>query len=85
MTQIKVVLANILVYFMSLFMILRQVAQQIEQLQRDFLWKGVRMMGGSIWWFGTGFALSSIKGLGLRNLDLMNKALLQDMETGACV
>lgn len=39
MTLIKAALASIPVYFMSIFVILSHLVNQIERLQRDFLWK----------------------------------------------
>lgn len=37
---IKVALANIPMYYMSLFKMFVYIAKKIEQLQRNFLWKG---------------------------------------------
>lgn len=39
-TLVKAMLASIQVYFLSLLVILRKVAQNIEKLQQNFLWSG---------------------------------------------
>lgn len=40
MILIKAVLANIPIYFMSLFNVPKLVALKFEELLREFLWKG---------------------------------------------
>lgn len=40
MTLLKAALANIPIYFMPLFNMPKSVAQKIEKLQREYLWKG---------------------------------------------
>ena len=76
-TLIKSTLANIPMYYMSLFKISIKVANRIEKLQCDFLWGGV----------GEEFKYHLVKwskvcspllagGLGLRKLVDFNRALL---------
>jgi hypothetical protein len=40
-TLIKGMLSAILTYFISLFMMLTHVANKLEKLQKDFLWRGM--------------------------------------------
>lgn len=78
-TLINAALASISVYFMSLFMIPGQVnqRQQIERLQGDILWKrGDDDRGLHLVAWDQVCILKPKGGLGLRKLDLMNKALL---------
>ena len=77
-------MTNLPVYFMSLFRMPRSVSSRLEKMQRDFLWGSssiekkiplikwenvcrCKMKGGG----GGG------GGLGIRSLNLMNKALLR--------
>ncbi len=39
--MIKGMLSAILTYFISLFMMLTHVANKLEKLQKDFLWRGM--------------------------------------------
>lgn len=78
-TLIKAVLSNIPVYYMSLLVMSRQVVIQSKRLQRDFfffLWGGERMTRGSTWWHGIAFSCLSIRGVGSKENELMNKVLL---------
>lgn len=78
MTQIRAALASILVYFMSIFKILGQVATQIERLQMDILWKGDADHKGQhlVAWDHV-CTCKPKGGLGLRKLSLMNKTRLR--------
>ena len=74
---IKSTLSNLPTYFLSLFSIPASVANQIEKLQRNFLWGG---FGDEpkihlVKW-ATVCAPISSGGLGIRNIRLFNKALL---------
>lgn len=73
----KSAMANIPVYFMSLFVIPSQIANQIEKLQRDFLWKGENEDRGLhlVAWDHV-CCPKSLGGLGLQRLHLVNKALI---------
>lgn len=76
-TFIKVVVASIPVYFMSLFVMPVHISNQIEKLQRDFLWRGgVDDRGLNLVAWDIVCSLKSCGGLGLRRLSLMNKALI---------
>lgn len=41
-TLIKAAISNVLVYYMSLFKMLRKVVMRLEKCQRDFVWEGGR-------------------------------------------
>ncbi|RVX00840.1 putative ribonuclease H protein [Vitis vinifera] len=76
LTLIRSTLSSLPVYFMSLFLLPRKVRMRLEKIQRDFLWGGGALdqrphLLGGIW-----FAGKKKGGLGVRNLALMNKALL---------
>lgn len=46
LTLIKASLASILIYYLSLFVMLVAVYKELEQIQRDFLWKKGREKSG---------------------------------------
>ncbi|WJZ83602.1 hypothetical protein VitviT2T_003270 [Vitis vinifera] len=76
-TLIKSTLASIPIYLLSLIRIPKAVAKRIERIQRDFLWGGGCLEGKAhlINWK----VVCSPKeegGLGIRKIDLLNKALL---------
>ena len=77
LTLILNTLSSMLIYFMSLFCMSRQVRLRLEKIKRDFLWGGgalVQKLHLVKW--KTVF-LEKMKGaLGVRNLFLMNVALL---------
>ena len=70
-------LSSLLIYFMFIFVIAKRVCRRLEKLQRDFLWEG-----GSL--ENKPHIVSWLKvckpkvegGLGIRNLSILNKALL---------
>jgi len=76
-TLIKSTLFNLLTYFLSLFPIPFNVASCIEKLHRDFLWEGVgeEFKYHLVSW-STICSPISQGGLGIRNLRIINKALL---------
>lgn len=76
-TLIKATLANIPVYFLSLFVIPTQVVLQIKKIQRDFLWNGGGNDKGLYLVVWDRVCSPKFKGgLGLRSMEVMNKALL---------
>ncbi|KAL6322779.1 hypothetical protein AAG906_019048 [Vitis piasezkii] len=77
LTLIRSTLSSLPVYFMSLFLLPRKVRMRLEKIQRDFLWGGgaLDQRPHLVRW--NLVCLERKKGgLGVRNLALMNKALL---------
>ncbi|RVX18713.1 putative ribonuclease H protein [Vitis vinifera] len=77
LTLIRSTLSSLPVYFMSLFLLPRKVRLGLEKIQRDFLWGGgaLEQRPHLVRW--NLVCLERKKGgLGVRNLALMNKALL---------
>ena len=77
LTLIRSTLSSLLIYFMSLFFLPRKVRLRLEKIQRDFLWGGgaLEQRPHLVRW--NLVCLERKKGgLGVRNLALMNKALL---------
>jgi hypothetical protein len=76
-TLIKSTLANLPMYFLSLFSLPASVGARIEKLQRDFLWGGI---GDEFKYHLVSWSkvcnLISESGLGIRNLVKFNLALL---------
>ena len=75
-TPIHSTLSSLPIYFMSLFCMLRLVGQRLGQIQRDFLWGGgaLERRPHLVSW---SVVLFTHKGsLRVRNLSLLNKALL---------
>ena len=77
LTLLKSMLFSLSTYFLSLFTIPKHVAERIEKLQCNFLWGGL----------GDGFkhhlvgwnivcSLLANGGLGVRRVDVINRALL---------
>ena len=65
------------IYFMSLFYLPRKVRLRLEKIQRDFLWGGGALEQRPHFVRWNLVCLERKKGgLGVRNLVLMNKALL---------
>ena len=75
-TLIKSTLSNLPTYFLSLFPILVEVANRIEQLQRNFLWSGMGDVKKThlVEWATVCTPLHS-GGLAIRSLRSFNKAL----------
>ena len=76
-TLIKSTLASIPIYQLSLFRMPKSVAKRLEKLQRDFLWGGGRMerkVHLIKWEVVCTHKVNG--GLGIRKIDLLNKALL---------
>ena len=75
-TLIKSTLSNLLTYFLSLFPIPVEVANRIEQLQRNFLWSGMGDVKKThlVKWATVCTPLHS-GGLAIRSLRTFNKAL----------
>ncbi|RVW27006.1 putative ribonuclease H protein [Vitis vinifera] len=76
-TLIKSTLASIPIYQLSLFRMPKLVAKRLEKLQRDFLWGGGRMER-KIHLINWEVVCTQKEngGLGIRKIDLLNKALL---------
>ena len=77
MTLIRSTLSSMPIYCMSLFHMPRSVSLRLERIQRDFLWGGgaLERMPHLVEW--SIVCLDKRKsGLGVRNLALLNKALL---------
>ncbi|RVW65604.1 putative ribonuclease H protein [Vitis vinifera] len=76
-TLIKSTLANLPVYQLSLFRMPKLVVKRLEKLQRDFLWGG-GSMERKIHLINWEVVCSQKEsgGLGIRKIDLLNKALL---------
>lgn len=76
-TLIKSTLSNLPTYFLSLFLLLANIASRIEKLQRDFLWGG---LGDEFKFHLVGWdrVCTPLRdgGLGVRNVRFFNKALL---------
>ena len=73
LTLLKSTLSTLLTYFLSLFTILTHVANKIERLQRDFLWRDSKTH--LVGWDKVCAPLEN-GGLGVRKLTTFNKALL---------
>ena len=77
LTLIWSTLSSLLVYFMPLFFLPRKVRLRLEKIQMDFLWGGGTL---EQWPHLVRWNLVCLErkkgGLGVRNLALMNKALL---------
>ena len=75
-TLIKSTLASIPIYLLSLIHIPKAVAKRIEKIQRDFLWGG--RLEGKVHLINWKVVCSPKEegGLGIRKIDLLNKALL---------
>ena len=77
LTLIKSTLSSLPIYFLSLFVILRRVCTRLEKIQRDFLWdsgaleKKLHLVN----WSSVSANMRQ-GGLGIRNLVVLNKALL---------
>ena len=77
LTLIWSTLSSMPVYFISLFYLLRKVRLRLEKIQRDFLWGGGALEQRPHFVRWNLACLERKKcGLGVRNLALMNKALL---------
>ena len=74
---LKSTLSNLLIYFMSLFVIPRKVRIRLERIQRDFLWGalGERSKIHLVKWSNVCKA-KNFGGLGIRRLHSLNQALL---------
>ena len=76
-TLIKSTLASIPIYQLSIFRMPKIVARRLEKLQRDFLWGGARMERKIHLINWEVVCTQKEKGsLGIRKIDLLNKALL---------
>ena len=77
-TLIKSILSNLLTYFLSLFPIpTNKVANQIEQLQRNFLWSGLGDESKfHLFNWNQVYDPLSAGGLAIRNLRHFNEVLL---------
>ena len=74
LTLLKSTLSSLPTYFLSLFTILSHVANKIERLQRDFLWRDSKTH--LVGWDKVCAPLEN-GGLGVRKLTTFNKALLR--------
>ena len=77
LTLIQSTLSSMPIYFMSLFYLPKKVRLRLEKFQRDFLWGGEALVQKPhlVRW-NLGCLERKKGGLGVRNLALMNKALL---------
>ena len=76
-TLIRSTLSSLPIYFMSLLCIPRPVRLRLEQIQRSFIW-GERTLEWKthlVWW-DTVCLYKKKKGLGVKSLTILNKALL---------
>ncbi|RVW33470.1 putative ribonuclease H protein [Vitis vinifera] len=77
LTLIRSTLSSMSIYFMSLFYLRGKVRSRLEKIQRDFLWGGRALVQKPHLVRWNLVCLERKKGgLGVRNLALMNKALL---------
>ena len=77
LTLIRSTLSSMPIYFMSLFYMPRKVRLRLEKIQRDFLWGGGALVQKPHLVRWNLVCLDKKKsGLGVRNLALMNSALL---------
>lgn len=74
-TLINSVLDSLPTYVMSLFPIPACVIKRLNKLRRDFLWKGNKEEGATIWSNGR-WCSTDQGGLGIRNLRTQNNSLL---------
>ena len=77
LTSLHSTLANLRIYFMSLFTIPRVVKLRLEKIQRDFLW-GRETLENKIHFvkFSIVCTVKAKGGLGVRSLSLLNRVLL---------
>lgn len=77
-TLIKLLLSNLLVYYLFVFSILIKVANELEQMQRDFLWEGGGSKNDHLLSWNEVCKPKSMGGggLGIENITLKNKFLL---------
>ena len=75
-TLIKSTLASIPIYLLSLIRIPKSVAKRIEKIQRDFLWGGILERKAHLINWKVVCSPKEEGGLGIRKIDLLNKALL---------
>lgn len=76
-TLIKSMFSNLLIYFLSLFVIPIRVSLRLEPTQKDFLSGGGALEKKShlaIW--STAYSKQKTQGHGIRNLSTLNKALV---------
>lgn len=76
-TLIKSMFSNLLIYFLSLFVIPIRVSLRLEPIQKDFLSGGGALEKKShlaIW--STAYSKQKTQGHGIRNLSTLNKALV---------
>ena len=77
LTLIEAVLSTVPTYYLSLFRLPSGVSDKLEQIMRNFLWKGVDGDGGDHLVSWKTYSRSKKKGgLGIGNLRSKNKALL---------
>lgn len=76
-TQIKASLASIPIYYLSLFVMPSSVCKVLEQIQRDFLWRRNKEVGGLHLVAWDRVCTPKERGeIGIRRLQDMNQALL---------
>ncbi|KAK6145708.1 hypothetical protein DH2020_022528 [Rehmannia glutinosa] len=75
---IKAVLSSLPIYYLSPMRALKNILKDIERIQRKFLWGGKRDKGCKISWVKWDLVCKAKKegGLGVRDLDTFNRALL---------